>query len=81
MGRLCQWVGKGKNGLGKRVEVTNTFYIIRFEYISKDRLSDIYYTSVVFEVRLGEKDPNRTRITICGTHSATQGTSEPTQHH
>ena len=51
MGRLCQGVGTGKYGIGKRVEGTNTFYIIKFEYIPKDRLKKICYTSVVFEVR------------------------------
>ena len=35
IGRSCQWFGKGKNGIGKRVEGTNTFYVIRFEDIPK----------------------------------------------
>ena len=30
MGRLCQGVGTGENGLGKRVERTDTFYVIKF---------------------------------------------------
>ena len=68
MGRLCQGVGTGKNGKGKRIEVTNTFFTIKFEDIPKDRLNEICYTSVVCEVIPGKKDPNRTRITICGTN-------------
>ena len=56
-GILCQGVGKGKHGLGKRVEVTNNFDAIRFEDIPKDRLSEICYTSVVCEVRPGKKGP------------------------
>ena len=68
MGRLCQGVGKGKYGVGKRVEGTNTFYLIRFEDIPKDRLNEIFYTSIVCEVRPGKKEPNCTRITICGTN-------------
>ena len=68
MGRLCQEVSKGKNGLGKRVEGTNTFYVIRFEDIPKYRLKQICYISVVCEVRPVKKDPNRTRTTICGTN-------------
>ena len=60
MGRLFQVVGKGKSGLGKIVEVTNTFYIIRFEDIPKDRLNKICYNSVVYEVRPGKKYPDRT---------------------
>ena len=68
MGRLCQGVGKGPNDKGKRIEGTNTFFVIKFEDIPKDRLNEICYTSVVFEVRPGKKDLNRTRITICGTN-------------
>ena len=68
MGRLCQGVGTGKNGKGKIIEGTNTFFTIKFEDIPKDRLNEICYTSVVCEVRPGKKDPNRTRITICGTN-------------
>ena len=68
MGRLCQGVGTGTNDIGKRVEGTNTFFVIRFENIPKDCLNEICYTSVVCEVRPGKKDPNRTRITICGTN-------------
>ena len=30
MGILCQGVGTGKNGLGKIVEGTDTFYVIKF---------------------------------------------------
>ena len=57
-----------KNGLGKIVEGTDTFYVIKFEDIPKDRLNGVCYTSVVCEVRPGKKDPNRTQITICGTN-------------
>ena len=57
-----------KNDLGKRVVGTDTFYVIKFEDIPKYRLKEICYTSVVYEVIPGKKDPNRTRITICGTN-------------
>ena len=67
MGRLCEGVGNSLNGKGKRIEGTNTFFVIKFEDISKDRLNEICYTSVVCEVRPREKDPDRKRITICGT--------------
>ena len=66
MGRLCQGVVKGPNGRVNIIEGTNTFFAIKFENIPKTRLNEICYTSVVCEVRPGEKDPNRTRITICG---------------
>ena len=35
MGRVCQGVGTGTNGIGEIVEVTNTFFIIKFEDIQK----------------------------------------------
>ena len=68
MGRLCQGIRKGKNGPGKRVEGTDTFYVIRFEDIPKGCLKEICYTSVVCEIRTGKNDLNRTQITICGTN-------------
>ena len=68
MQRLYQGVGTGNNGLGKRVEGTDTFYVIKFEDIPKDRMNEICYTSVVCEVRPGKKDPNQKRFTICGTN-------------
>ena len=68
MGRLLQGAGRGKNEVGKPVEGTNTFYVISFEDTPKDRLNKICYTSVVCEVRTGMKDPDCTRITICGTN-------------
>ena len=68
MGGLLQGAGRGKTEVGKRVEGTNTFYVIRFEDTPKDRLNKICYNSVVYGVRPGKKDPNRTQITICGTN-------------
>ena len=68
MGRLCQCVGTIKNGIGQCVEGTDTFYVISFEDIKKERLKEVCYTSVVCKVRPGKKDPNSTRITICGTN-------------
>ena len=68
MGNLCQGIGKRKNGLYKIVEGTNTFYVIRFEDIPKDFLSEICYTSVVCEVIPVENDPNHTQITIYCTN-------------
>ena len=68
MGRLCQGVGTETNGIVKIVEGTKTLYVIKFEDIPKDWLKEICYTSVVWQVRPGKKDMNRTRITICGTN-------------
>ena len=63
----------GTNGIVNRVEGTNAFFVVKFDDIPKDRINEICYTSVVCEVRLGKKDPNRTRITICGTNVCYQG--------
>ena len=38
LGKLCQGIGKGsKVPINQRVEVTNTFHIIKFEDIPQDR--------------------------------------------
>ena len=66
-------MGTVTNGIGNIVEGTNTFFVVKFDSITKDRINEICYTSVVCEVRLGKKDPNRTRITICGTNVCYQG--------
>ena len=60
--------GNRGKGIGKRAEGTNTFYVIKFEDIPKDRLKEIFYTSLVCEVRPEKKDSNRTIIKICGTN-------------
>ena len=73
MGRLCQGVGKVKNGIGKGVEVTNKFYVIRFKDIPKDSLKNICYNSAVCEIRPGKKDRNHTQITIYGTNVCYSG--------
>ena len=68
MGRLCQGLGTGKNGLGKIVEGTDNFYVMNFEDIPNYRINKIYYTSVFCEVRPGKKDPNLTQTKICDTN-------------
>ena len=49
MGRLCQGVGTGENGLGNGLDGTDTFYVIKFEDIPKERINEICYTSLVCE--------------------------------
>jgi len=67
MGRLCQGIGVGPDGTGKRVKgTTDTFCVIRFQEIPKDRLKEVCHTSVQCVVRSQKDDPNRTRITIAG---------------
>ena len=50
------------------MEGSNTFHAIKFETIPEDKVKEIFYTSVVYEIKPGKKDPNCTRITICGTN-------------
>ena len=67
LGRLCQGVGKDpSNPMIQRVKGTNTFRVIRYEDIPKDRRGEICHTTVVCEVRPDKDDPNRTRITVAG---------------
>ena len=51
MGILCQRVGKGKNGDGQTFDGTNTFYVIRFEDIPRERINEVCYNSVICEAR------------------------------
>ena len=74
MGRLCQGVSKGKNGLGKRAEGTNNFYVIRFEDIPKYCLNEICYTSAVCEVRPGKRTQIVHESQSVAPMSATPGT-------
>ena len=62
MGILWQGVGNEKNGIGKRVEGKNNFYVVRFEDIPKECMNEICYTLVVCEVIQGKRDPNCTQI-------------------
>ncbi len=66
LGRLCQGIGDNPAGDDKRVQGTDTFYVIDYEDIPIDRRTEITYTKVVCKVRPEKTDPNRTRITIGG---------------
>ena len=50
--QICQGVGKVSKGLkNQRVEGTNTFRIVRFEDIPRNRRKEIFHSMVVCEVR------------------------------
>jgi len=67
LGRLCQGIGRGNQGpKNQRVAGTNTFRLIPYNAIPKDRRNEITFTKVVCSVRPDKADPNRTRITIGG---------------
>ena len=67
MGRLCQGVGKGDKGpKHQRVKGTDTFRVILYADIPKDRRKEIAHVKVVCEVRPQKSDPNRVRITVAG---------------
>ena len=73
MGRLCSSVETGMDVKGKRVEGTNTFFVIYFEYIPKGRVKEVCYTSVLCQHRTGKSDTDRTQITICGINVRWEG--------
>ena len=66
MGQIFQGVATVDIGVGKRIEVTDTFHVVRFKDIPKYHLKEVCYTSVVCELRPGKRNPNCTRIIICG---------------
>ena len=67
LGRLCQGVGVGSKGPKKqRVEGTDTYRLIQFTDIPRDRRKEICFSRVVCEIKPHKEDPNRTRITVAG---------------
>ena len=65
LGRLCQGIGKESKGPKQQhIEGTDTFQIIRYKDIPRDRRNEIMYTKVVCKYTAHEEDPNRTQITI-----------------
>ena len=68
MGRLCQGVGKGLDGQGQRIKVTDKIFITDYEKIPRDHRKEINYTSIVCKVRPHKEDSNFTHIIIGGNH-------------
>ena len=67
LGRLCQGVGKGKDGPKKqRVSGSNAFFFIKSENIPVEPRKEISFSKVVCEVRPQKSDHNRTQIMISG---------------
>ena len=67
MGRLCQGVGKGTKGPNaQRIAGTDTFQVMLYSDIPRDRQKGIANVKVVCEVRPQKADPNRVRITVAG---------------
>ena len=67
MGQLFLGIIRKEDGQ-QRIKGTNTFLVIYFQDIPKTRINEACYTSVLCKERPGKSDPNRTRITICGTN-------------
>ena len=68
LGRLFQGIGKGsKCPRQQRLEGTNTFQLIKFADIPKDRRHEICHSMVFCKVKPHKEDPNHTRITVAGT--------------
>ena len=66
LGRLCQGVGKGPTSTGKCTKGTDTFCIIQFKNIPRDRHKSITFTKVVCKFLPEKEYPDCTRITIMG---------------
>ena len=58
-GRLAQ-------GVGGRIDGTNTIFFIPKEKVPRERLRDVTYGKFVCTVRPEKKEPNRTRFTVGG---------------
>ena len=58
-GRLAQ-------GVGGRIEGTNTIFFIPYSKIPRDRLRDITYGRFVCDIRMAKDNPYRTRLTVGG---------------
>ena len=64
---LGQGIVKGYKGpKQQRAEGADTFRMIRYKDIPRDRRNEITYTKVVCKYRAHKEYPNRTRITIGG---------------
>ena len=66
-GRIFSSIGRNEDGQ-KRIKDTNKFFVIHFQDIPNTRINEVCYTSLLCQERPGKSDPNRTRITICGTN-------------
>ena len=74
MGRLCQGIGDGTKGpRSQRVAGTDTFRVMDYNDIPRDRRKGIADVKVVCEVRPQKADPNRVRITVAGYNIAFPG--------
>ena len=68
IGRLCQGIRKvSKFPKRQRVEGTNTFRLIKFEYIPQDRGKEICHSMIVCEIKPHKENTNQTRITVAGS--------------
>jgi hypothetical protein len=58
-GRLAQ-------GVGRRIDGTNTIFFIHKHEIPQDRLRDVTYIKFVSSIRMEKEDPHRIRATLGG---------------
>ena len=61
MGRLCQGVGIGNNGIGKIVEGTNTLYVFKFKDIPEilDSRNMLNFSSLWGDTREERSESNK----------------------
>ena len=60
LGRLFQGIGKGSTSTGQRTKFTDTFRVIQFANIPRNRRKVITFTKVVCKLRPEKEDPNLT---------------------
>ena len=66
LGHLCQGVRKGPTSTGQRTKGTDTFHVIRFNNIPRNRRKGVNFTKLVCKFCCKKEDLNSTRITIMG---------------
>ena len=74
MKRLCQGVGQVTKGPKRQlIAGTDTFRVMRYADIPRDRQKEIAHVKVVCEVRPQKTNPNHTRITVAGNRISYPG--------
>ena len=53
-------------GVGRRIDGTNTIFFIHKHEIPQDRLKDVTYIKFVSSIQTGKEDPHRIRATLGG---------------
>ena len=66
--------GQLAQGVGNRIKGTDTIFFIHKHQIPPDRWKDVTYAQFVCELKPNKTEVHRTRLTVGGDKSITQGT-------